>query len=108
MDRVGHRWRIHDARAGDYHRLHAQVWEPLAQLFRDFGVHEYVIYSSGQDVFSHMTVEDFDALVAAFAENETAQRWEELFADVIHYPNADPKTGWPERLHEVWRLGGVR
>ena len=59
----------------------------------------------GQDVFSHMAVEDFDALIAAFADNETAQRWEESFVDAIHYPNADPQTGWPERMHEVWLFG---
>jgi len=33
-----------------------------------------------------------------------AQRWEEEMADVLEYPNADPETGWPERLPEVWSL----
>jgi L-rhamnose mutarotase len=105
MERVGHRWQTLPGRAHDYDRMHAKVWEPLEQLFRDSGVHEYVIYRSGDDVFSHMAVDDYERLVAAFADDETAQRWETKFTDIIRYPQADPVTGWPERLREVWRLG---
>jgi L-rhamnose mutarotase len=108
MERVGHRWRVYDGRVDDYHRMHATVWGPLEQLFRASGVHEYVIYSAGRDIFSHMLAEDYARVVAAFAADETAQRWEAEFADVIHYPHADPVTGWPERLREVWRLDADR
>ena len=40
----------------------------------------------------------------ALQRRPVAQRWEEELGDVIEYPNADPETGWPERLEEVWSL----
>ena len=33
-----------------------------------------------------------------------AQRWEEVDGELIEYPNADPESGWPEMLVEVWSL----
>ena len=88
--------------------MHARVFPELEELFHRHGVHEYTIYATGADVFSHMLVDDYDELVKTFANDPHAQRWERLFADVLRYPNADPRTGWPQRLDEVWTLPRVR
>lgn len=108
MERVGHRWQIVPGREADYRAMHAQVFPELEHLFRRHGVHEYAIYASGGDVFSHMIVDDFDALTRVFATDADAQRWESLFTDVLRYPNADPRTGWPQRLDEIWALPRAR
>ena len=46
----------------------------------------------------------YAALVERFNGDPIAQRWEREMGDVLEYPNADPETGWPERLAEVWSL----
>ncbi len=105
MQRVGHVWRAKPGKIDEYRRVHATVWPELEQLFRDNGVTSYTIYVWGDVLFSHMEVEDYDALMPKFAASEVAQRWEvELMADLIEYPDGDPETGWPLVLDEVWNL----
>jgi L-rhamnose mutarotase len=104
MEVVGHVWRVKPARAEEYARRHATIWPELSRLFREAGVTRYSIYLWGDVVFSHMEVESYEVLIERFGASEIAQRWEASFANVIEYPNADPVTGWPERLREVWTL----
>jgi L-rhamnose mutarotase len=102
--RIGHVWRVKDGRRDDYARMHATIWPELERLLRDAGVTSYTIYLWGDVVFSHMEVEDYARLVERFDGDPVAARWEEQFAHVLEYPNADPQSGWPERLVEVWDL----
>lgn len=103
--RVGHVWRIRPGRRDDYLRMHESIWPELDRALRDGGVKSYTIYVWGDVVFSHMEVDDYDRLVERLRDDPVAARWEEQFADILEYPNADPETGWPERLVEVWDLG---
>jgi hypothetical protein len=52
-----------------------------------------------------MEVDDYDLLIERFGRDPLGERWEQQFADILDYPNADPRTGWPETLVEVWDLG---
>ena len=101
---VGHVWRVRPDQAAEYDRRHAAVWPELEALMRDAGVRRYTIYRWGEVVFSHMEVDDYAGLVARYARNPIAERWEAAFADLLELPNADPETGWPEQLTEVWSL----
>jgi L-rhamnose mutarotase len=103
-ERVGHVWRVKPGKADEYARLHATVWPELEQLLLAAGVSTYTIYAWGEILFSHLATEDFAKLVARFNGDPVAQRWEEQFRGILEYPNADPDTGWPERLREVWSL----
>lgn len=105
MERVGHVWRIKPGCGGEYAHRHATVWPELEALLREAGVRRYTIYTWGNIVFSHMEVEDYRLLVERFNRDPVAERWEQEFADILEYPSADPETGWPERLVEVWSLG---
>jgi L-rhamnose mutarotase len=104
MQRVGHVWKIRPGRASDYDSRHARVWPELERLLRDAGVRAFHIYRRGEIVFSHMEVEDYAKLTTRFSDAPIAARWEAEFKDILEYPNADPITGWPERLHHVWSL----
>ncbi len=76
----------------------------LDRLLREAGITTYVIYAWGDVLFSHMEVEDYDRMVERFNGDPVAQRWEDEVGELIEYPNADPETGWPEMLEEVWSL----
>ncbi len=104
MQRVGHAWRTKPGKAEEYRRFHATVWPEVEQLFRDNGVTTYVIYQFGDTLFSYMEVEDYERMAAAFNASPDAQRWEEAVGDLIEYVEADPATGWPIVLPEVWAL----
>jgi L-rhamnose mutarotase len=104
MERIGHMWRVKRGMADEYARRHREIWPELDQLLRDGGVEEYTIYLSGETVFSHMEVEDYDEFVRGVAGHPVLERWEALFADLVEYPDSDPQTGWPARLHRVWSL----
>ena len=101
---IGHVWRVKTGHVEEYVRRHAAVWPQLEALLIEAGVTTYVIYAWGEIVFSHMEVRDYDKLVRRFDGDRLVERWEHEFADILEYPNADPETGWPERLREVWSL----
>lgn len=103
-ERVGHVWRVKPGKAEAYARRHATIWPELERVLRDAGVRSYTIYLWGELVVSHLEVDDYAGLVERFNADPVALRWEREFADVLEYPNADPVTGWPERLREVWSL----
>ena len=104
-ERVGHLWRVKRGCAEEYRRRHQSVWPALEELLRAAGVLSYTIYMQGELVFSHMEVVDYEAMVARVADDPLARRWEEQFADILEYPDADPQTGWPSSAIEVWALG---
>jgi L-rhamnose mutarotase len=104
MKRVGHAWRTKPGKAEEYRRFHATVWPEVERVLRDNGVTTYVIYQWGDVLFSHMEVEDYERMAAAFNASPDAQRWEAAVADMIEYVEADPATGWPIVLTEVWAL----
>jgi L-rhamnose mutarotase len=103
-DRVGHLWRVKPGCADEYRRRHRTIWPELEAALRTAGVVAYSIYLDGELVFSHLEVEDYDALVERLADDPVAARWEEQFADILEYPDADPASGWPRRAIEVWTL----
>lgn len=104
MERVGLVWRARPGKAEEYDRRHAEVWPELGELLREAGVHTYAIYRWGDILFGHLEVADFGQLVERYRDDPVAERWEAEFAELIECPNADPETGWPERLGEVWSM----
>jgi len=103
-ERIGHIWRVRPGKGDEYLRRHRSIWPELAALLRTAGVRRYTIYLCGDLVFSHMEVDDYARMLDLLAHNPVAIRWEEQFADILEYPNADRKTGWPERATKVWDL----
>jgi L-rhamnose mutarotase len=101
---VGHVWRVRPGMGAEYDRRHADVWPELEDLMRRAGVVRYSIYRWGEVVFSHMEVEDYARLVERYGDDPVSARWEAEFDDLLEFPGADPATGWPERLTEVWSL----
>jgi L-rhamnose mutarotase len=104
LDYVGNIWRARPGRAEEYVRRHQTIWPEVADLLRASGVRSYAIYMHGDFIISHIETTNYADLVSRLADSEIANRWDARFDDVVEYPNADPATGWPERLRHVWHL----
>jgi L-rhamnose mutarotase len=104
MERVGHVYRVKPGRAEEYARRHATIPANLDALLREAGVHRYTIYLWGDTVFTHMEVESFDRMVERYNGDPIAAAWEDEMGELTEYPDADPKTGWPHALQELWNL----
>lgn len=104
MANIGHVWRLKPGKAEEYDQRHKEIWPELADRLRVAGVLEYQIYRWGEILFSHLVVADYDALTSSLVGDAVSERWEEYMSDLLEYPNADPVTGWPERLRHVWSL----
>lgn len=106
MAEIGHVWRAREGKEEEYRRVHATVWPDVEQALRNAGVTKYVIYGWGSYLFSHMEVDDYKAMVEKYNADPAAQRWEEQVGHLIEFIEADPDTGWPVVLDEVWQLSG--
>ncbi|AYY14947.1 L-rhamnose mutarotase [Actinobacteria bacterium YIM 96077] len=104
MQYIGHVYKVRPGKADEYVRRHKTVWPEIEALLRKAGVRSYSIYLWGDTVFGHIAVEDYERLVAEYNSDPIAERWEQELSDILTFPNADPETGWPEQLTEVWSL----
>jgi L-rhamnose mutarotase len=85
--RVGLRTRLREGAAIEYEELHRAVPGELLDALRDVGVTDWVIFRDGLDLFHCITVDDYDAAIAALAELPVNQRWQERmsqFTEVAH------------------------
>jgi L-rhamnose mutarotase len=103
-ERVGLTWRIVPGRESEYDERHAEMWPELERRLHALGVRAFSIYRRGDVAFGHLEVDDYGALVEAYAEDRLAQAWERDFGGLIELEEPDPETGWPERLRHVWSL----
>ncbi|MBS1883330.1 MAG: L-rhamnose mutarotase [Actinobacteria bacterium] len=109
MPYIGQVWRVRPGKAEDYRRAHETIWPELETLFHRSGVTHYVIYAWGELLFSHMEVDDYEAMIERFNATEIGREWEvEAMGDLVEYPEVDPATGWPSVLDEVWHLPPAR
>lgn len=104
MESIGQLYRVKPGMAEEYARRHAETPEALNALLRDGGVRRFAIYLSGEDVFAHVDVDDYPALVARYNRDPVALAWEKEMEALIEYPDVDADTGWPTPLRLVWAL----
>jgi L-rhamnose mutarotase len=104
MESIGQVYRVKPGLAQEYARRHARTPEDLDAMLRACGIQRYAIYLHGETVFTHMEVDSFAAMVERYNDDPIAAEWESEMAELIEYPGADPKTGWPADLQRVWTL----
>lgn len=104
MESIGQLYKVRPGMAEEYARRHAETPEALDALLRDAGIDRFAIYLSGENVFAHVSVDDYAAMVARYNRDPVALAWEKEMEPLIEYPETDPDTGWPTPLRLVWEL----
>jgi L-rhamnose mutarotase len=103
MQRVAFVMRLRPGQEAEYRRRHAAVWPEMLAELRLAGARNYSIFQRGEDLFGYLEVEDFDRFRQHMAASEVNTRWQLDMAGLID-PLTDPKTGFHQRLVEVFHL----
>jgi L-rhamnose mutarotase len=87
----------------EYQRRHRPIWDDLATVLRDHGVHNYSIFlhPETRQLFGYVEIEDEERW-AAIARTEVCQRWWKHMADLMpSNPDSSPVS---LDLKEVFHL----
>ncbi len=87
-----------------YERAHAIIPADLMESFRRVGIHDWVIWRSGRNLFHLVECDDFGAAMGALAFDSANQRWQELINTYVDH--FEVSGGEPEDMiiGEVWSL----
>jgi len=89
-----------------YEALHADAWPAILERLTASSIHNYSIYRYAELLFSYFEYsgEDFEADMAAVAEDPETQRWWDI-CKPMQRPVADRAEGeWWKGIVEVFHL----
>lgn len=93
---------------GHYREHHARVPDELRALFDRVGIHDWVIWRSGDRLFHLVECDDFERAMAAVSADPANDRWQAdigRFVDEFFGPDGIPSF---TPIEEVWSLEGQR
>ena len=87
----------------EYERRHSPIWDDLAAVLQEHGVHNYSIFlhPETRQLFGYVEVED-EARWASIAQTEVCQRWWAHMGDVM--PSNPDNSPVSLDLKEVFHL----
>jgi L-rhamnose mutarotase len=92
--------------AGEYEKLHADVWPEVLERLKQSNVSNYSIYRHGDLLFSYMEYDgsDFEGDMAAMAADPVTQKWWDV-CKPLQRPLPDRAEGeWWKELPEIFHL----
>ncbi|QIG39421.1 L-rhamnose mutarotase [Microbacterium sp. 4R-513] len=99
---------IRESAVDDYRAHHARVPEELVALFERAGIHDWVIWRSGDRLFHLVDCDHWDDAMTVVGADPANERWQAdigRFVAVFH--TADGADGFAP-IEEVWSLAGQR
>ena len=97
---------IRDGAIDDYRAHHARIPDDLAATFARIGIRDWTIWRSGHLLFHLVECEDWDAALAALADDPSDHAWQaEIGPFVELFRGPDGAEGFSP-LEEVWDLRG--
>ena len=87
----------------EYQERHSPIWDDLAALLKDHGVHNYSIFlhPETRQLFGYVEIED-EQRWAAVAQTEVCQRWWKHMGDIM--PSNPDNSPVSLDLNEVFHL----
>ena len=102
MERFAWKARLLPGMKAEYIRRHDEIWPELTQVLNDAGIHNYTIWSAGDELFGYYEAEHGTAFAArAQAGSEVVGRWNAYMKDVM-VMEIDPDTGTVWKLEQVF------
>ena len=106
MQRFGQVIGVRAQDAGEYIRLHSEVWPGVLKKIAECNIRNYSIYRYGDLLFAYFEYhgDDIDADMAAMAADETTQKWWDL-CKPMQKPVDDRAEGeWWHDIEEVFHI----
>ncbi len=96
--------RIKPDKLDEYKRLHAAVWPGVLQKIKECHINNYSIYHKDGWLFSYFeyTGQDFEADMAAMAEDPETQRWWKICSPCQEPLDTREKGEWWAGMEEVF------
>jgi L-rhamnose mutarotase len=104
MMRVALHARLLEGKEVDYEAAHRVIPEDLLALLRRAGIHDWMIWRSGRDVFHIVDCDDFDRAVATMEGDPANREWQALMADYVEEPVRSPDAVASPGLGLVWSM----
>jgi L-rhamnose mutarotase len=86
-----------------YDQAHEAVWPEVLEAIRKAGVHQWVIYRDGLDLFHVIECEDYDRAIAELARDPVNQRWQAEMAPMMEVAH-DYSGRSQDRLRVIFEL----
>lgn len=95
---------LREGQEAAYELEHAAVWPELLHVMRGFGVLDWTIWRSGRHLFHVVEADDFAAAMAALADDQVNQRWQQHMGTFVdHFEGPSGEVG-NLPLRHVWTM----
>lgn len=91
-----------------YRSAHVRIPAELVATFDRIGIHDWTIWRSEDRLFHLVLCDDFDAAMAALADDPANTAWQEHIGRFVElFRGADGEAG-TSPLEEVWQLSSQK
>jgi L-rhamnose mutarotase len=101
MERFAWKARVLEGRLEEYIRRHDEIWPEMTQVLNEAGIHNYAIWSAGDELFGCYECESVERAARVQAGSAVVDKWNEYMKDVM-VMELDPQTGTAARLTQVF------
>jgi len=107
VQRIAFQLRIKAGMTDQYDEIHREVWPELLAEMESFGITDYSIFRSGQQLFLYMRVPDYEQVTKQLAASDVNQRWQRMMAPLFEaVPDIQPGDA-RTLMREVFFMPGI-
>jgi L-rhamnose mutarotase len=100
---VGLHTRLKPGSEERYEQYHRAVWPEVVEAIKRNGIHRYVIFRDGLDVFHFIECDDYNRAITEIAKDPTSMRWEAEIATMMAVTHDFSGEG-SDRMRKIWEL----
>lgn len=101
MERFAWKARVLPGKLEEYIRRHDEIWPEMTRVLNDAGIHNYTIWSVGDELFGYYECENVDDASRVQAQSPVVAQWNEYMKEVMEM-EMDPNTGTAVLLRQVF------
>jgi L-rhamnose mutarotase len=101
--KVGLHTRLKPGSEERYEEYHRAVWPDVVDAIKRNGIHRYLIFRDGLDLFHFIECDDYERAIADIAKDSTSMRWEAEIATMMAVTH-DFSGESNDRMRKVWEL----
>jgi L-rhamnose mutarotase len=103
-EHVGLHTRLRPGAEERYDELHRAVWPEVLAAIERVGIRRWLIFRDGLDLFHYVECDDYEAAIAALADDPVNVRWQAEVAPLMEKAH-DYSGESTDRLRAIFELG---